>query len=143
MASTALTQLRQLSSAEPVWQLGLHHHQHQLASSPPLSLLRSTKMSPTQHTQAVFHCLTLWVSGSDFLLAVKFDFAGSSALKMSRNSRHGKVLSPLSLQRRSHLVNVHRTHTSLSHFVIFISVLLCFDKESSGEEGGRGEVIKI
>ena len=138
MASTALTQLRQLSSAEPVWQLGLHHHHHQLASSPPLSLLRSTKMSPTQHTQAVFHCLTLWVSGSDFLLAVKFAFAGSSAIQGTE-----KVLSPLSLQRRSHLVNVHRTHTSLSHFVIFISVLLCFDKESSGEEGGRGEVIKI
>ena len=60
------------------------------ARKQPTTVTAQIDQNVSNTTQAVFHRLTLWVSGSNFLLAVKFAFSGSSALKMSRNSRHGK-----------------------------------------------------
>ena len=128
MAGWALTQLSCSSAEEPVWQLGLQVH--------------TTTSQQAAHCHCPARPLSKFFQHTGIFYLIRFCLRSSAAPfrdVLQFKTRLKKVLSPLSLQRRSHLVNVHRTRTSLAeNFLIFILVLLSFDKESSGVEGGGG-----
>ena len=97
------TQLSCSSAEEPVWQLGLQVH--------------TTTSQQAAHCHCPARPLSKFLQHTGSIYLIRFCLHTSAAPFrdiLQFKTRLEKVLSPLSLQRRSHLVNVHRTRTSLA-----------------------------